>query len=152
MKSKWSLELLWWVFTALIVLAVLFPIYNKIPDYPFWTSNVAFIVAFVTFTRYIFLLQYTFLAKRQVLKIVFVFLCIPAVFYLIQLLNGFQTFLDEEGIEAVTGNLPTSTQLSMVQYIRSEMLLFGVGSVISGVIFPFRLIASVWLYRNRGKI
>lgn len=152
MNNKWILEIIWWVVTAIILVAVLFPIYKDVEDYPFWESNIIFVVTFITLTRYIFLLPLTFIAHRQILKIALVFLSIPVVFLLVQELNYFQTFLDEEGIEAVVGTLPVSERRTMVRYIRSEMLLFGVGSVISGVIFPFRMIMSVWRTRNRGTV
>ena len=152
MKNKWTLELLWWLFTLIVVVAVLFPVYSRIDRFPFWTANIVFIITFITLTRYIFLLPFTLIAKRQILKIALVFLCIPLIFYLIQQLNFFQTFLDEEGIEAVVGNLPFGQRGKMVDYVRSEMLLFGVGSIITAILFPFRMIASVWLYRNRGTV
>ncbi len=151
MKRKWLFELIWWLFTAVVTVIVLLPVYSRIPDYPFWLSNIIFIVTFITLTRYIFFLPHTFLANRQILKIALVFLIIPLIFYLIQGLNYFQTLLDEEGIEAVVGALPFAEQNTMIDYIRSEMLLFGVGSVISGIVFPFRMIMSVWRQRNRGK-
>jgi hypothetical protein len=40
----------------------------------------------------------------------------------------------------------------MMNYIRSEMLLFGVAGIISSVIFPFRMLMSVWRYRNQGRV
>jgi hypothetical protein len=150
MNNKWVLEILWWIVTGIILVVVLYPIYHNLNAYPFWKSNIVFIVSFITLTRYIFLLPHTFLARRQILKIALVFLSIPAIFLLVQELNYFQTFLDEKGIEAVVGSLPVEERRTMVKYIRSEMLLFGVGSVISGVIFPFRMIMSVWRTRNRG--
>ena len=142
------LELIWWLITLILAVLLLFPVLSKLPDYPFWLVNLVFIVAFVTFTRYIFLLRYTFLPPFQRLKIAIALLCIPIVFYLVQEINYFQTFLDEEGYEALVGTLPRASQIPMVEYIRSEMLLFGVGSVIAGVILAVRLIISVWRRHN----
>ena len=73
-----------------------------------------------------------------------VFLSIPAVFLLIQEINLFQTYLDENGFLSIVGILPKDQQLSMMQYIRTEMLLFGVGSVIAGIVFPLRLVVYLW--------
>lgn len=146
------LEILWWVVTALLVVAILFPIYNHIDDYPFWKSNTLFIIAFVTLTRYIFLLKHTFLAKRQKLKVVLFFVSIPVIFYLINEINYFQTFLDERGVEPIIGNLPLAQRNTLAQFIKTEMLLFGVGSVVAAVLFPFRMLMSVWLLRNRGRV
>jgi len=64
------LEVVWWIFTLLLVVGILFPIYSKAnATYPFYTSSILFIVVFVTFTRYIFLLKYTFLAHLEKLKL-----------------------------------------------------------------------------------
>ncbi len=152
MINKWSFEIVSWLLTAALTAAILLPIYQSVPEYPFWIPNIVFIVTLITLTRFIFLLPHTFLAKRQWLKGACVFLSIPLIFYLIQEINYFQTFLDEEGIAAIVGELPARQQRDMIQYVRSEMLLFGVGSTISSVIFPFRMIQSIWLLHNRGRV
>ncbi|MDX1667380.1 MAG: hypothetical protein R3350_09125 [Saprospiraceae bacterium] len=146
-----KLELIWWIFTALLTLGVLLPILSSLSDYRFLYTNILYVVAFVTLTRYSFQLKYTFLAKRQYLKLVLAYLALPFVFYLVQELNYFQTFLDERGMDALVGELPAGERKGMAAYIRSEMLLFGVGSIISSVVFPVRLVISYWRYRNRGK-
>ncbi len=147
-----QLELIWWLFTALVILAVLIPVYSSVPNYVFWTSNILFILFFITLTRYIFLLPFTFLARRQGGKIGMVFLMIPIIWYCVEQLNYFQTFLDENGVEALTGPMSFQKQQAMARYIHSEMLLFGVGAVISAVVFPFRMLLSVWRQRNRGTV
>ena len=149
-KIHIRLELIWWVFTILLVVGVVYPIVNTLEVYPFYLINIIYVITFVTLTRYTFLLKFTFLPKHQVLKQVFIFSCIPFVFYLVQELNQFQTFLDEEGWDGIVGQLPYGQRNSMINYIRSEMILFGVGSIISAVVFAFRLILSVWRMRNRG--
>lgn len=154
MKKNRQLELLFWIFTALLALIVQLPIYNSLgaERYPFYLQNTVFILAAITVTRYIFLLQHTFLAYRQILKIAFVFLCIPLIFYLVQEINHFQTYIDEQGWDALVGHLAYEERKSMIDYIRNQMILFGIMAVISSVIFPFRLIVSVWLTYNRGKV
>jgi len=152
MNNKLALEAIWWIFTALIAFFVLFPIYTEVKSYPFWLPNTVFIISFITLTRYIFLLPFTFVARNQALKIALAFLALPLLLYLIEQLNYFQTFLDEEGSRAIIGWHPYGEQEELIAYVRSEMLLFGVGSVISAIIFPFRMIISVWRYRNRGTI
>lgn len=147
-----QLEILWWLITFLIGAAILLPIYIKVVGYPFYLINIIFIVTFITLTRYIFFLPFTFLGKQQTLKIILFFLSLPFVFYLIQSLNQFQLFLDEEGPQALINNLEGQTLLDMTTYIRSEIILFGVGSVISAILFPFRLLKSVWRFRNRGTV
>ncbi len=144
-------ELLWWLFTALLATLILLPIYLKVPNYPFWKMNLLYLVTFVTCTRFIFLLRFTFLANRFWWKFALIFLSIPFVFFLIQGLNTFQTFLDEQGVEAVAGLLPLQQQDAMLNYIYNEFLLFAVGAIISAVVFPFRLAVSIWRVRNRNQ-
>lgn len=145
------LEIIFWILTALVAFGVLYPITSRVQHYPFLTTNIIYIITFITVTRYIFLLQHTFLARRQILKVALVFAFIPFIFYLVQELNYFQTYLDEEGMDTIVGNLPYGRRDDMARYIHSQLLLFAVGSIISSVLFPFRLIISVWRLRNRGK-
>ena len=147
-----QLELLWWMITGLVLAAVLLPIYFNIGNFPFYQLNIVVIVCFITLGRYIFLLPYTFIARRETWKIVIVFLCIPLVFYLVPELNYFQTFIDERGVESLVGKRPADTQMQWVYFIQNEILLFGVGAVITTVILPFRLILSVWRGRNRDTV
>lgn len=152
MNQKIQLEFYFWVFTLVVAVGILLPILSTLPDYRFLLPNIVYIVVAITMTRYLFLLKHTFLAKRQVLKVAISLLCIPLLFYLVQALNGFQTFLDEEGPEAIVGPLAYSSRSGLMTYIRSEMLLFGVASIISAFVLPFRLILSVWRTRNRGTV
>ena len=152
MYKKTLLEILFWAFTAVVAIAVLLPILNEVEDYPFLFINTVYIVTAITVTRYLFLLPHTFLARRQPLKVILIFLCIPLVFYLVQELNNFQVFIDEKGLDALVGGLAYHRRNNMVDYIRSEMLLFGTGSIISSVAFPFRLLVSVWRTRNWGTV
>lgn len=146
-------EITWWAFTTLLAIAVLLPIFTTIHSlYPFYFINTVYIVCFITLTRFTFLLHQTFLARQQALKIIIFFLCLPLAFYLIEQLTNFQTFLDEEGWDTVVGNLAYKKRNGMISYMRNQMLLFGVGSIIITVIFPFRLLISVWRTRNRGTV
>lgn len=156
MNSKTTLalrlEFFWLILTALVYCLVAGPIYLKLPDFPFFGLNLIFVAVFITASRYIFHLQYTFLARRQVLKIAFFFASIPAAFYLIGRVFFFKTFLDEEGILALVGSLPYREQSPMAGYIQAEMLLFGVGSAIAVIVFAIRMVLSVWRYHNRGTV
>lgn len=144
-----QLELMWWVLTLLIILLVLLPVAIKLTNYPFWIINILYITTFVTTTRYIFLLSSTFLARRLWWKLAIIFLAIPFIFFLIQELNGFQTYLDEQGVEAIVGSLPFDEQQAMYHYVRNQMLLFGTGAIAGSILLPFRLILAIWRVRNR---
>jgi len=145
-----GLEFIFWIVTAIIAVAVLYPIISVVENYLFLIPNIIFIVVLLTCTRYIFLLKHTWLAKLQVVKTALIFASIWAVFLLIEQLGKFQSFIDEEGPEALVGDLPLDQMASIVGYIKSEMLFFGVGSIIAVIVLSGRLMKSIWNYRNLG--
>lgn len=146
-------EIIWWVFSGVLCICVLLPIYFAIQkNYPFYGINIIFIVVFITFTRWLFFLKHTFWARRERIKMVLMVLCIPVLFLLIEQLNFFQTFLDERGVESFLQNFSLQRQSSLSTYIRTEMLFFGVGSVIVTILLPIRLLVSIWRVRNRGTV
>ncbi len=147
-KLNVQLELFWWLFSFILAIALALPIYFNTSGFPFYLLLFIYIVSFVTFTRFIFLLKFTFLAKRQSWKVITVFAMFPILFLMGQELNYFQTFIDENGPQALLGNLPLDKEVSMLKYVRNVTLLFGVGSLISGAILPFRLFFSVWRVHN----
>ena len=151
-RLKLWIELIWWFITALIVIGVLYIPQNSLNEWPFLWWNVLFIVVMITLSRYIFLLKYTFLGKQQELKIALMLFGFPLVFTLINGLNAFMRFIEDKTWEPLTGHLLLEDKLATESYIWSEMLFFGVGSIIVTPIFMVRMIASVWLYRNRGVI
>lgn len=152
-KKSVELEVYWWLLAGLIAVLMIAPVMLNTQIFPFYLSNILFVIAFLTLTRYIFLLRFTWFARKEMVKIVLFFLCIPTVFLAVQELNTFQTFLDENGAEALVGNgLALDKRQALGKYIHSEMLLFGVGTIISGVLLPFRLILSIWRGRNTGGI
>lgn len=146
-----KMELLWWIITALIVAVIIYPILNYTISYPFLMLNIAYIVVFITFSRHIFLLKHSFLANAQLVKVAIILLSIPIIAYLINGINYFQTYIDENGMEALFGK-DSINQTQMGSFIRNELILFGVGSVIAAIILPFRLVISLWRWKNRGTV
>ncbi|MFT7450321.1 MAG: hypothetical protein ACI9VN_001038 [Patescibacteria group bacterium] len=59
--------------------------------------------------------------------------------------------MDEQGVGSFLGNMTLDNRNSMADFVKKEMMLFGIGSVVIAIIFPFRLLLSVWRFRNRGK-
>lgn len=57
--------------------------------------------------------------------------------------------LDYDGAKALLGGTPDER---IINYTYNEVLLFGVGSVVAGIIFPLRLLLSVWRMKNRGTV
>lgn len=148
-----KLEVLWWLITLTVVSGVLYPIYSKVGNnYPFYFANILFIVVFITFTRLIFLLKFSFLANWEKIKIALITITPILLFFLVNELNFFQTFLDEKGVENFLAKMSIPEMETMRKYITAEMLLFGVGSLIASVVLPIRLLISVWRARNRGTV
>lgn len=147
-----ALEALWWILTAVVAYAVLYPAHQAMLVWPFETWNIIFIAVLITFGRYIFLLQHTFLAKRQVLKAVLIVLLVPATFMLISGLNEFLSWIEDHTWDTLTGHLPLEPKRRIEAYLWNEMLFFAGGSIISAIVFAGRLLQSIWLTHNRGTV
>lgn len=153
--AKWQLELVWWIFTAVVCVAVLYPIVSKVSGYEFLIPNIVFVVVFITATRHIFLLKHSLIADSRILKVILIIACIPIIAYLLQHITDFQTFLDnlnETGWDTVFGDQSLAKQREIRNYMRTEMLFFGTGAVISAIVFPLRMILSIWRQWNRGTV
>ncbi|MDX1479498.1 MAG: hypothetical protein R3301_17415 [Saprospiraceae bacterium] len=145
---KVRLELIWWLFTAVLVLAVLSPLLINQVVLPFLWVNVLFVVIFVTFTRYIFLLRHTLWARKMWPKFLVIAVSVVLFFVIVTALGDFNNFVEEVGLQTLVDHLPASRQYNLIRYIQSEAIFFGVGSAIVTVIFPLRMLISIWRTRN----
>ena len=59
--SLLNLEMIWWLVTALVIAIILVPIYVNIPYFEFYLFNITYIVVFITFSRYVFLIKYSWI-------------------------------------------------------------------------------------------
>jgi len=152
MKSKLTLELVWWLVTAIIVALFVLPIYTSLGDrYTFYFANIFFIVLFVTYTRLIFLTRYSFLSNNKWLKVIFVFLSIPLFFYAMDALFDFQDFFDRDDHIKMLSNLTPDKAVEFNNYIKYQFLFFGTGGMIVLFMMPVRMVISVWRTINRGE-
>lgn len=155
-KLKGTLELVWWIFTIIVLIAVMLPIHNAFKLYPFWTPNIVSIIVFITYARLIFLTKHSLIAYNFPIKLFLLFFSIPLTFYLISSLFEFQDFLDTEGQNALLQPNMLKEQLSAIDgeslssFVRKEMLFFTVGAIITSFMMPFRMTQSIWRTRNRG--
>ena len=150
--QKFIMELIWWVFTALVVFIVLLPIHENVRDFPFYVENIILIVAFITFSRHIFLLNLSFMARRKWIKVAIILIA-PLFFFIASTaLGDFRNFMDEKGLQTLVDHLHVTRQTSMIHYIKNEMIFFGVGSIITGILLPIRMIISLWRMRNKGTV
>ncbi|HZV69281.1 MAG TPA: hypothetical protein VFG10_07035 [Saprospiraceae bacterium] len=151
-KHKINVELIWWLFTFLLTAIVLLPILTNVPRYPFFFQNFILIASFVTFTRYIFLLPITLIARKKWIKVFIIAVSAILFFIMTTALSDFHNFLDEQGLQTLVEHLNVKTQTRLMNYMKSEMIFFGVGAIISGLILPFRMLISLWRVRNRGTV
>jgi hypothetical protein len=149
---KLGIELTWWVITAMVAWIVLQPIHKAMYVWPFELANIVFVVVLITLTRYTFFLKHTFLNRQQVLKITLLLLMFPLAFYLLERVNEFLGYVEEQTWEPLTGHLPTAQQPGVQEYIWREMLFFGVGSIIATPVFAGRMMLSIWRTRNRDTV
>lgn len=152
MKFEWQVELVSWVITGLLTTAVLFPILRNVWDFDFLSYNIAAVVTFITLIRYIFLLRFVPFKRFAPVKAIMIFLSIPLFVYLMDGLSEFQNTLDENGTYSMVSHLEINKQIPLSKYIRSEMLFFGVGALISTALLPFRMILSIWRVINRNTV
>jgi hypothetical protein len=151
MNNKLVLELVWWVATAVVVAVVMFPIWKDFPNFPFQMANIASVTCFVTFTRYAFLLKHTYIADKLYPKIGFILASFVVVGTLLAYMQGFNVWIDSGLPDGALQAITEKKRISLLEYIKSEYLLFAVGSIISVVLLAGRLLVSIWRLRNRGK-
>jgi hypothetical protein len=147
-----KLEIIWWGFTLLAVLAVLLPIRLQTKHYPFYLPNALYIVVFITFTRYAFFLKHTFIARMFWPKFLILAGSAIVTFLLIMSLGDFSNYLEEKGLQMIVGHLPVENQYHVMRYIQGEMIFFGVASILSAIVLPFRMLVSIFRMYNHGTV
>ena len=148
---KLLLEGIWWFVTAIIVSLVMYPIWSNFPEFKFNVVNIVNITAFVTFTRYIFLLKYTFIAKMEKVKIGFVLFTLMIVIAITTQIQSFNVWIDGGDPDVLLSSVgKSSARESLLNYIKSEFLFFVVAAIVSAIVLAGRLMVSVWSVRNRS--
>jgi hypothetical protein len=145
------LEIVWWLVTLVIIFGISYPIVKHLGNWRFLYLNIFFIITLVTLTRYIFLIEHTFIAQNQRLKVGLMLFMFPFGFTVIHFLNKFMNYIEENSWEPITGSLALSIKTPLENYMWGEMLFFGVGSVMVCAAFALKMFKSVWMLHNRGK-
>ena len=138
--------------TAVVVVVVMYPIWTQFPQFKFQWTNVLYIIAFLTFTRYTFLLRYTFLAKAQNVKIGFILLTLIIILGLVTQIQDFNVWIDAGDPERLMPLVPQPKRDGLLNYIKSEFLFFAVGAVVASAFLAGRLLMSVWRTRNKEGV
>jgi hypothetical protein len=152
LKEKLTVELLWWVFTFVVVSLVMLPIWTEAPGFPFSVQNILLIVFFITFTRYIYFLPLTLIARAKWIKVAIILSAALFLFVTATAMIDFRNFMDERGLQTLVEDLDVMKQTQRINYIKHEMIFFGMGSLITGVMLPLRMIRSLWRMRNKGTV
>lgn len=148
-KLKWKAELLFWVISCLLVLLFLWPVWSTYGlTFEFYEKNAVACLVFFTFSRYLFLFKYVPFSHQKWVKGVLFFLCIPLFLYLLDGLYDFIRFIDEAGIQ----DLDMYASLRIQKYTRLEYIFFLTGSLIATLLFPMRLLVSMWRQINTDTI
>lgn len=97
-------------------------------------------------------MKHVWFAYLTPVKLILGILSIPLFLYAVDGMYEFQRFLDEEGLPKLVNNYQSADHDSIVAFIRNEYVFFGVASVILSIVFPIRMIISIWRVRNRGTV
>jgi len=148
--NKLLLEFLWWIFTAVLILILLFPLYKNNIDFPFYDYNVFFIIIAITFTRLIFQLKHTFVSFNIIIKFLLMFFSVVVIMLVFRGLSLYNIFIDERGPYYLFEHLPLSKRYTLSAFVKWEYFFFGITGFVASVILPFRLLISVFRVKNRG--
>lgn len=129
---------------------VLLPLYSTVPQFPFFLSNFIYVVAAITFTRYLFFLHLSWLRDRLLVQAAIIVVVFPLVFYMVQEFNAFITFFDEEGPDILVKTLERDLRRTIDGYMHAEFRFFGVWAVLAAAITPFRFIYNIWVRYRAG--
>ena len=138
--------------TLIVVGVVMYPIWTQFPEYAFNGTNTVYIIAFFTFTRYTFLLRYSFLASAQNVKIGFILFTLIIILGLITQIQDFNVWIDAGDPDRLMPNVPQSKRDGLLNYIKSEFMFFAVGAIVASAFLAGRLLMSVWRMRNKEGV
>lgn len=141
-------EILWLGITAMLAVAVIYPITQKI-DFIYWKVNTLFIFVTLTYFRYsVTFRSLAFLKPAEIRFLLFtVNLCM--FFYILgneqKLLAMADNFYVEDfGFPKVF--MYENVKASLFKYMYKELVFFGTGSLLMIAAFEMRLIISYWQY------
>lgn len=153
--GKLLMELVWWLLTGVVAWLVTRPLWSEFVQYQYIYELILFIAILITYTRYLFLLKYTFLSHFQVGKFILIFASIPLVFYLIGLFFGYQDFLERqsEGMEEYQiyfrADMTFSEHGEVLKYLSKVYSFFALTAIMVAIAAPFRLLVSFWRVYNK---
>lgn len=149
-KWKWVAEILFLLLSIALAVLVMRPIHDYYGDhFHYYVSNYAFIVLFLTYSRYLFLLKYTPFSHNMWIKLILVFASIPLMLWLVDDTYDFRRMLEEEGLEPMVQSKVLDTRMNLAKYAKYEYLFFSSSAIITIILIPFRMMISIWRVKNK---
>ncbi len=137
-------EILWIAVFSIIAAIIVFPIYQKLPNFPFIIANFVFIFVTLFLIRYILFIKKSIISNKRTLLKAFFFLSIPTVLFLSDQYFTILAFFKELGFEFIPDDFSYLDAKSLGNYVKTEISFFGISSIIAAVIFPFRILSYLW--------
>jgi hypothetical protein len=157
--GKIVMEVVWWLITMIVVWMVTNPLWIQFVDNTYINKLILYIIVLITYTRYLFLLKYTFLAHFQVMKFILIFISLPFVFYLINGFFAYKDFLDKQNQGMIEYNsffregITSEEKYATLAYLSKTYSFFAISAVIVVVYSPFKLLVSYWrVYNKTGRV
>lgn len=146
-------DVIWAAILVIIATLILYPIYTSIAfNYPFYRSNLFFILVTGYGVRLLFFLEYSIIRRAKWAKLTLLFLMPMLIIPLVNSFIDFQVFMENHGLQSLLSSLSASKQFSLMKYIRSEMIFFGSAAIICTVAMVFRMIISMWRQYNTNRV
>lgn len=150
-QAIWRLEILLFVTIVVLALVVLLPIYLNFGRYPFLVSNVTAIAYMLIALRFTFLFKHSFFTHKIGFKGFIMVLSIPLFMYFLGNLNDFLRFCDELGLQSLLKE-SKATNYGILGFIKGQYIFFVVSSLFLSIVFPLRMLISIWRVRNRNTV
>lgn len=141
-------ELLWTAITCMVVVAVLYPVTQKI-DYIYYPVNAFFVFLTLTYFRWSVTFKRLPFLRPAWVRLGLFMINLSLFIYLMQKQQQFLMFY--ENFYTLDFGFPKvimydEVKESLFSYLRTEIILFGTGSLIMIVAFNFRLLISWWQF------
>ncbi len=143
-SKKWIIELIGWGLSLILSFLILLPIYQAEIEFEWIKYNFFFLLASLTFVRYIFSFQYHPLGDSKIFKILLIFSAPLLFFPILEGLHSFLEFNDRIGLQSILGHMSIERQQWFIQYIRTEFILAGVTCFLGIFAVIIKMIRSLW--------
>lgn len=151
----WISELVWWIGSLLLAIAVIWPYYPAlIVDVPFLLPNVILIILAVQGIRLTFLLHQSVFGQYKWLIFILNFSFIPICMYAIQQYSVMSQFFTTSAswMHSFSYLLTLTEKSKIASYIQAEFTWSAVAAFIAGLAVSGRMVVASWtILSQRGS-